>query len=40
MEAVRRDNSWEKFNNEEGKDKITERGVEGSKKIVLKMGKA
>ena len=40
MEAVRTDNSWEKFNHEEGNDKIAERGVEGSKKIVLKMGKA
>ena len=40
MEAVRTDNSWEKFNSEEGKDKIAERGLEGSRKIVLKMGKA
>ena len=40
MEAVRTDNSWEKFNSEEGKDKIAERGMEGSRKIVLKMGKA
>ena len=41
MEAVRTDNSWEKFNNEGGKDRrIARRGRWVSRKIVLNMGKA
>ena len=39
MEAVRTDSSWEKFNSEEGKDKIAERGMEGVKENCSKDGK-